>query len=421
MVVKDIKNKIMEHVSKINKEKWIGKKGIYVAVAGLLILFIFIFFGGSNSGSDYIEVKEQEYVEKIVAVGQLGMENQTSIISQVNGKVDYIGADEGETVSSGAVIISIYNSDQGFQTEQSKATYLDVEEQYNSLIEYDYVLAKDDFERANLIKLQEEKAYNAAQVLYNEGAISKNLLDDYQLNYQTALNQLSASKLKFQSMAPDGTKRNSLYYKLESAKSIYESNLENESKYKIKTSWDAVILGAYIKVDDTVKPGDLLLDIGQAKTYTVVTELDEKYFTYVSKGMKVDITLEGQQTATPLEGEIDIIAPKINKNTGTFRVIINLISDVQFNASDLTVNIQIVLKENKNVIVISNQYLIDGTDAVFVYRNGKAIKTEVVVERGPSSNVIIKKGLKEGDQIIFPAEGINDGTTIKLKKGVEAA
>ena len=421
MKLNGIKQKAKERFVLIKNQKWTKKKIALAAIIVLIIIFLFIFLGDSKSGSEYIEVKEQDYIEKIVAVGQLGMENQTAIVSQVSGTIDYIGAKEGETVSAESIIISIYNSEQGFQTEQKNTNYLDVKEQYNSLIEYDYILAKEDFNRAMIIKQQAEKDYTDSQTLYMEGAISKNSLDDYQLTYQTALNQLSAANLKYQAMGPGGSKRDSLYYKMENAKSVYESSLEGESKYKITTNWDSVILDSYVQVNDTVKPGDLLLDIGQAKSYTVIAELDEKYFLYVTKGMKVDINIEGQQKANPLKGEISIITPKINKNTGTFQIIINLLSNIEFNASDLTVNLEIALKEKTRAIVIPNQYLIGEEDAVFVYKNGKANKTEVVIERGPSSKIIVIKGLAEGDIIILPTDAITDGASVTLKKGVEPA
>ncbi len=421
MGLNSIKQKVGNRFLIIKNIKWTKKKIALLGIIGFLLIISFFMFSGGKSESEYIKVKEQNYAEKIVAVGQLGMENQTQIVSQVNGEIDYIGAKEGETVSAGELIISIYNSEQGFQTEQKNTTYLDVKEQYNSLIEYDYVLAKEDFNKASLIKQQAEKAYKDAQILYNEGAISKNSLDDYQLTYQTALNQLSAANLKMQAMGPGGSKRDSLYYKLENAKSVYESAVVDESKYKIKTNWDSIILGSYAQVNDIVKPGDVLLDIGQAKSYTVIAELDEKYFLYVTKGMKVDITIEGQQQADPLKGEISIITPKINKNTGTFQIIIKLLSDIEFNASDLTVNLKISLTEQTKAIVIPDQYLIGGEDFVFVYKNGKANKTEVVIERGPSSNVIVRKGLVDGDIVILPTDLITDGASVTLKKGVEPA
>lgn len=421
MEVNVIKQKAKERVLLIKNQKWTKKKIGVVAIILFLVIVLFVYLGGNESGSEYIEVNEQDYTEKIVAVGQLGMENQTAIISQVSGIVDYIGAKEGETVSAQAIIISIYNAEQGFLTEQKNTNYLDVKEQYSSLIEYDYILAKEDFNRAVIVKQQAEKAYTDAQILYIEGAISKNNLDDYQLNYQTALNQWSAANLKFQSMGPGGAKRDSLYYKMENAKSVYESSVENESKYKIRTNWDSVILGAYVQVNDTVKPGDLLMDIGQAKSYTVVAELDEKYFLYLTKGMKVDIHIEGQQKANPLKGEISIITPKINKNTGTFQIVIKLLSDIEFNASDLTVNLEIAIREKTRAIVIPNKYLIENEDSVFVYKNGKASKREVVIERGPSSNVIVENGLADGDIIILPTDTITDGASVELKKGVDPA
>lgn len=421
MSLADIRQKAKQETGLLKNKKWTKGKAITIGLIGLLVIFLFVFFNGKNSGSDYIKVGEQDYVEKIVAVGQLGMENQTSLVSQVSGKINYIGAEAGGTVSAGSIILSIENPEQTAQTEQKKSAWLDVQEQYNSLVDYDYVLAKEDLDRDTLLKQQAKKASSDAQTLYNAGAISQDSLADYQNSYQSALNQWSASKLKFEAMGPGGSKRNSLYYKMENAKSVYDSSVEDEANYKMTMDWDSVILASYFKVNDTVKSGDLLLDIGQAGSYHAVADLDEKYFLYISKGMKADINVEGQGKASSLKGEIAVITPKINKSTGTFQVEIKLLSPLEFQASDLTVNIEIALKETPNAIVVPKQYLIGDESFVFLYRGGSAVKTEVEIERGPSSNIIIKKGLKAGDIVLLPTDSLKDGDSVKLKKGVEPA
>lgn len=419
MSLNEIRQKSKEKLAFLTTKKWTKKKIMVGAIIGLLIIFFFIFFNGKNVGADYMKVTEQDYVEKIVAVGQLGMENQTSVVAQVSGKIESIGADPGETVSAGSILISIENLDQKSLTDQKKSNYLDVLEQYNSLVDYDYILAKEDYNRVTLLKQQAQQAYRDAQTLYSEGAISKDSLDTYQNNFESAQNQWSAATLKVEAMGPGGSKRNSLYYKMENAKSIYDSSVEDEGKYKIKSNWDAVLLASYYQVNDTVKPGDLLMDIGQAGAYSAIAELDEKYFLYITKGMPANLTVEGQDKANILKGEIRVITPKVNKNTGTFQVNIKLMSPIEIQASDLTVNIEIILKETPKATVLPKQYLIGDAPSVFVYKGGKALQTKVELERGPSSNVIITKGLKAGDIVLLPSDTMKDGDSVKLKKGVE--
>jgi len=421
MNFKNISLKIKEKASLLKNIKWTRKK--IAAVAGVVLLMVtsLFFLSGAKEEYAYIKVTEGPYAEKIVAVGQMGMENQTAIISQVSGKVELVEGIEGETVTKGSILLSLYNPDQEAQKQQKESAYLDAKEQYDSLVQYDYALAKEELNRADLSRNQAQKIYLDAQLLYKEGAISKNSLTDFELAYQGALLEWSSAKLKVDSLGPSGTKRSSLLYKLESVQSAYENALSDEAKYKIAADWDAVILAAYVSEGDTVKPGDLLLDVGQAERYTVLADLDEKYFLYVSKGMKAGINLEGQPKSEQLEGEISVVSPKINKNTGTFQVEIKVLSDISYNASDLTVNLEILLKQIEKAILVPKQYLLENEDYLYLYINGNAKKVKVEIERGPSSNVIVKSGIKQGDIVLLPVPGLSDGQSVSLKKGVDPA
>lgn len=409
----------MKLIAKVKEIKWTKKK---IGMAGLILLAIVtltLFFFGKEETFAYMEVTRQPYSEKIIAVGQLGMENQTQLIAQVTGEIGLIGAKEGETVSAGGMLLSIEDPDREFLLEQKESSYLDAREQYNSLVEYDYLLAGVDLDRASGELEKARKNYSDAQILYKEGAISQNLLMDYQSAYQSAEVTWTSARLKLESFSQGGSKRDSLYYKLESAESMYNNALEDEAKYRIKAEGDTVILGTYFSLGDTVNPGDVLMDIGKSGSYSVTTELDERYFLFLTKGMKVDINLEGSAGQKQLKGEISAISPKINKNTGTFPVEIKVLSEVPYNASDLTVNIEILLKESTDEIVIQKQYLIDETPFVYLYQNGRAVKTEIIVDMGPSANVLVKKGLEEGNLVILPLESLTDGQKVKLGKGVD--
>ena len=76
-----------------------------------------------------------------------------------------------------------------------------------------------------------------------------------------------------------------------------------------------------------------------------------------------------------------------------------------------------VLKEQKNAIVIPGQYLIDQSSYVYRYENGKAVKTKIKYEAGPSTRLLVTEGLKNGDVIIMPEASVYDGADVKISKG----
>lgn len=407
--------KIQKYYHKIN---WTKKKILAVVTFIAILIFVLFLLGfGNSEKAEVLLVQPQSYKEKIVAVGQLQLANETTLISEVSGEIQNIGAQEGDTISAGAIIISVNGSDQEDQLEQKKANYQDVDAQYRQLVEFDYLSAKEDLKRLNSKKEQAQKSYDAAARLYKEGALSQIGFMEYKVSYESALAEWNTAKLKVESLNEGGSLRNSSYAKLQNAQSVYESALKTKQKYQITVPWNSVLLKSYVGEQDYVRPGDALADIGEAGSYHVVTELDEKYYPYLTEGMRTTVSLGDLGKASEAEGRIDVITPKINNSTGTFQVKVGLPKEFPYQASDLTVNVEIIIKEKENAIVIPEQYLIQKEANVFVYDNGRAFKTPIKYESGPSSNLLVTHGLKKGDVIIKPSASIQDGKKIKINKG----
>lgn len=366
-------------------------------------------------------IKLQKYEEKIVAAGQLQLAKETTLIAEVSGEVQAIGAEEGDVVSAGSIIISINDSDRGFQLEQKKAGYENADAQYQHLLGFDYAAAKDDLTGKASRRDKAKKAYDAAVELYGQGAMSQIDYLEYKADYEAAQADWNAAKLKVASLEEGGALRSSSYAQMQSAKASYESALNDQKKYQIAAPWDTVLLNTYVNEHDYVRQGDRLADIGEAGSFHVVTELDEKYFPFLSKGMKSMIFTGDPGKSEGMEGMIDVISPQINSDTGTFKVMIGLPDKFPYLASDLTVNVEILLREKDNAVVIPESYLISGESSVYLYQSGKAKKIHIEYEAGPSSNLMVTAGLKEGDVIVKPNPSVQDGKSVKINKGVGAS
>ncbi len=397
---------------------WTKRKQIALIILIISVFFfIFLLSRGNSGDAATFTVQSQKYEEKIVAVGQLQLAKETTLISEVSGEILTIGAEEGDIISADSIIISINDSDQNFQLEQKKASYVNAEASYQYLVDFDYASAKQELVSQTSKKEQTQKSYESAGSLYQEGALSQIDFLEYKSDYEAALAAWNTARLKVQSLEEGGSLRSSAGAQLQSAKTSYEGALNDQKKYQITVPWNSVLLKTYVSEHDYIQPGEPLAEIGQAGSYHVITELDEKYFPYLEKGMKAMISLGDSGNRNGAEGIVDVISPKINNETGTFEVTIAIPAEFRYQASDLTVNVEIMVIEKKNAIVIPEDYLIEGDSYVYLYQNGKAVKAEVKYENGLSSKLLITEGLKDGDIIIMPDAPIQDGNTVKINKG----
>lgn len=360
------------------KEKLKNKKALIALALVIFVSIAVIFFlTNRHGGVEAFVVSEAPFAEKIIAIGQLGLEQETTLIAEVSGRVEATHTKEGQTTSSGAILLEIENQ-----------------------VTLEYESAQSELSRASSRRAFTSKAYKNAVALYSEGAVSENEMRMIQLDDESALAQFYAAKLK-----------------LEQVK-------EDLSQYLISAPWDAVILKTYVNVGDYVQVGEPLVDIGSVGGYKISAELDEKYFPYISKGLPVAISV-GDGYGGIATGSIDNITPKINANTGTFEINILIPHDYLYKASNLTVNLEIKVNEAENAIAIPQNYIIEKVSSdkafVLVYKQGLAVKTPIATKPGISSTVLVSDGLSEGDVLLLPNDDLKDGDKVKKYKEASAS
>ena len=77
------------------------KRVLLVALPVVILLATFFFLGNGPDPVEVLAVEEKPYAEKIIAGGQLGPDQETTLIAEVNGTVKSLSAEEGDRVSAG--------------------------------------------------------------------------------------------------------------------------------------------------------------------------------------------------------------------------------------------------------------------------------------------------------------------------------
>lgn len=355
----------------------IGRRKLVVIIAILAIILVvgFFLFQNHTKQVEVLAVAEKPYAEKIIALGQLSPRQEISLIAEVSGTVGGFYAEEGETIPAEELVLEIENQ-----------------------VTSEYDAAKSELNRVNSIVATAKTDYSNAQILFEEGAISKAELTARKNTLESAISQQKVAQLSL------------------------EIALDNAGKYEVRSPWDAVILKAYAKAGDYIKAGQTLAYIGSVDGYKITAEVDEKYYYALEKGMPVLISTGGNNFSQS-RGEINSITPKINENTGTFEIGIDVPESFPYLASNLTVNLEILLLEEESAIVIPENYLVAQGESpeqykgfVLLYKDGRVKKQELQIVPGFGANVLVSSGLSEGDMLIYPQEDLQEGDAVKPSK-----
>ena len=184
-------------------------------------------------------------------------------------------------------------------------------------------------------------------------------------------------------------------------------------KYTIKSSSKSVLLKKYVDAGVYVQPGQSIADIGTLDNPYISSELDERYFPYIKAGMPALIFID---TSNKFKGNISSVSPQINDATGGFSIKIKPSELIPYKASNLTVNIEIILVSVPKALSLPEGYIVrDGSSSyVWLYKGGSIAKTKITADAALSGNVLVKSGLSEGNVVVKPQPAYVDGTRVSI-------
>lgn len=284
---------------------------------------------------------------------------------------------------------------EGKQVKKGQSLYEIDRRQYQAT--YDEASGNLSIARQNLDKAQRD--VDRYSVLNNEEAIARQ-------RYEYALTDLANAKLEV------GKAANAL----EKAKTNLDYSL-------IRAPFDGTIGISQVKTGDLVTPGQTLLNtISSDDPMGVDFDVDQ---TSISEYMELASAKPGTEDSTfsllfpdntmyPGHGRIFLIDRAVNAQTGTIRLRLEFPNPDRRLRPGMNCRVKVLHAEPAGIL-IPNQSVLEqmGEYFVFVVSGGKAVETRVELGKRIRDEVVVRKGLQAGDQIVV--EGIaklRDGAAV---------
>ena len=221
------------------------------------------YFGPRGKMVDIATVSRQIISPSILASGFLAHEEEVMLSSEVIGKVDELMVEEGDSVSTGDMVLRVDDKNFLAGLEQSEASV-----RINTI----------DIERQEIRIKNLERQFSRSSRLYEQGLIGEE-------EYETLRNQLDLARVDFSSSLE----------RLAQAEAQLDQVLDNLSKTKIISPIDGVVTSLDIKVGETAIasstniPGSSLMTIANpASIYTEVL-VDEADIANIELGQRAEI------------------------------------------------------------------------------------------------------------------------------------
>ncbi len=339
---------------------------------------------------------------------------------EVSGKLTKLYVKVGDEIKAGQIVAQIDSLEYERAYQSAKIAYekavlnyqlkaktsgqsLNAQNNQISTLKINYETLKRDYEAMKAVP----EAYTKSEM-----DSKKDAAEDAKRAYDLALSQYTVDKQVNQDVALE--KKN-----VESAKLQLDIAKDNLDKTILKAPNSGKILNIGKEVGDEVEPntdsGSLtsetkhLFVYSDSKQYQVSSYVSEQDLPLVSIGQSVKVTFEALE-GNQYEGKvvsIDTLPTTDSSGVVTYKVISELSSGIEDIKVGMTATVQIVQKEEKNVIIIPNKAvkMESGIQTVNVKReDGMVEKREIKAGLTDGRNVAVSSGLNEGETLVITSE-----------------
>jgi len=306
----------------------------------------------------------------LVLNGIVEPERKIEIFSRLSAYVKSIVKEEGEYVKENEVLATLDDSEikisfQQAQIQLNQAT-LNLEEE-----------AKN-YQRSKELKTRElisEQEFQTSEALYKQRQLE---LEDRQESFKSLELQLNWTRIRSLSEG----------YITERLIEMGDKVNANQQVYTIE-DFNPLLIRVFVPTSDAIK---------------------------LTPGLTADVSTEVIQGAL-FPGKVKLINPRIDVQTGTVKVTVEIVDETQRLKPGMFVEVRIVIGMKEDVLVIPRRAILykQNKTYVFVAERGQVSQREVSLGLTEEDHVEVTEGITEGEVIVtVGVESLKDGQRIEV-------
>lgn len=405
----------------------------------VLALAVFLLASGCEKIEDEVDQlrkQEEETVLKVKYVNAYTVANQQEALTQelsgvvaprkeaslsfgTSGKIDKILVQKGSVVQAGALLATL---DTAVWEQQINAAQGQVA---SASIRRAKTAQGADRHDINQQKLQVEKArenagraaeeYRQGKLLYDNGAISREQLDNLALKDKQARLSLQEEELRYNKLL-EGADRLDLEaanVEVEQARAQLAQAQQDASAAMLKAPFTGVIAEIAQIESEQTGPGSEVIRLVDISQWLVELQVESDLIGSWQLGKKVTLTASDGSRA---EGTVSFVAPVLNEQTGTYPVEVTVQGAMPTWRGGMTVKCQYAVQPRSGLLVPVTAVGISNESYYVMKIDNEVVKKEPVKVGALYGQFYeILEGLAAGDQIV--ATGISyvvDGEAVKV-------
>ncbi|WP_218596857.1 efflux RND transporter periplasmic adaptor subunit [Chroogloeocystis siderophila] len=429
---------------------------IYVGIAIATAIAIVLLLRPTPVGVEVGRVEKGVLQVTVNAEGMTRVRDRYILAAQVNGHLDRITLNEGDTVEAGDVVARIDPLPQttavqealgrlaewraqraGVETQRPKTAALAQARSRIAAAQANQRQVEARVTQTQAALAQAQRDRQRAQYFAATGVISRQAREQAELNERTKQEEHNAALQAAQAARSEVAVAQKALTILQAEQSdpdylleVYNARIasveaelarlqDEAQRTEMRSPVRAQVLRVLQRSAQVVSEGTPLVEIGDPTQLELVVDVLSSDAERVAVGNAVYVT----SGTTQLKGQVRRIEPSAFTKTSALGVEeqrVNVISSIDASTvlgDGYRVDVQIVVWEKPDVIQVplSAMFRCDRAWCVFVVNNGKAQRRKVTVGQRSDTTAEIQQGLTAGELVILhPTEQIEDNRTITI-------
>lgn len=328
--------------------------------------------------------------ESIYASGLVKSQNQYQAFASVNGIIQDILLQEGDSVKKGTPILTIINDAQRLSKENAElaANFADLNVNQGKLND-----AQQNIELAQRKLKNDSSLLARQQVLWQQNIGSKVELEQRELAFQNSKSALFSARVKFEDL-----KRQLVLNAAQSQKTLQISS-RLASDFTLRSDIDGIVYQLPKKKGELVTAQTPLAIIGDAQHFVLEMQVDEYDILKVEKGLKVLVTMDSYKGKV-FDAVVTKFDPLMNERSKTFLVEATFTEAPKRLYPNVSFEANIILQTKDKALLVPRTYVIN--DSFVLKENGEKVGVKTGLK--DYKMIEILSGISAEDELINPAE-----------------
>lgn len=344
------------------------------------------------------EAQRTEIARKVDFVGSLAGIEQVTLSSEVDGTIERVAVDLGDSVAKGQLLLALVPDEFRYRKEQARAEVAQVAARLG--ISPDSPSA--DIEGTSLVRKALAEYNNAkADLERRRGLVEKNLiarkeLDDAEARFLVAEANLRAAR----------EEANTLLATLRGKRAQLDLAEKKARDAQVRAPISGSVEARLVSAGEYVKVGTPLFRLVNDRPIKMVGEVPEAYAASLRPGLPVELTVDGRP-GTVYRGTLRRISPSANVTSRAIQVEAHFPNASRELKSGFFGKGAILLRVDPDGVSIPKEAVVTfaGVEKVFVVADGTAHERKVRLGADLGDRIEVAEGVRAGERVAVSNTG----------------